>query len=244
MSKTLEKVVNHSERLYPDIAPRRGRDDHFARYEFVKQFVRGKTVADIGCGEGYGADIIRTAGAKGVIGLELDAESVITARKKYPGIEFVVGDATKTGLLDASVDIVVSFEVWHHLDDYEKFITEMRRILKPGGKLIVSVPNRHIIYLNPFHRHMLTEFYRTDVDKEIIEKYLKGYFVVDKWFGQRFVRLIYANPPVRFLLWLLSFTNKNIAERIGRAFRLANGPMVLPLTQNNARILIFIAHTT
>jgi ubiquinone/menaquinone biosynthesis C-methylase UbiE len=219
-------------------------DDHLARYSFVAPFIKGKIVADVGCGEGYGSDMIRKGGASEVIGLDNDPLIVRAAQAKYPGMRFVAASATETGLPDASVDVAVSFEVWHHLDQYEDFIPEMYRILKPNGMLICSIPNRHVIYLNPFHRKMLTKFYRKDFDKKIIEHYLTDHFDLKEWWGQRFVRPGFTNPLLRFFFWLLTSVSRRFADRINHAYKLANGPAVLPLPGQNSRILIFVAKRT
>lgn len=235
-------TINLSERCYPEFSQRRVLRDHLARYEFAKQFVHGKTVADIGSGEGYGSALLKEAGgALGVIAIDNDLSIVESAKQKYPGIQFLVGDATHTGLPDSSVDIVTCFEVWHHLDRHEDFISEMRRILKPDGLLVCSVPNKRVIYLNPFHQKMLTEFYRKDFDKKTISNYMNGNFYIEEWYGQRFVSPFLLNSFVRLVLFLLSHVHPSIAGRIKNAYKLANGPQVLPLQGENARILIALA---
>ena len=240
----MPETPNLNERMYPGVHVSRVLKDHLARYEFAKKFVSGKVVADIGCGEGYGAVMLKEAGASEVIALDNDPEIIEEAHKKYPTVRFVAGDATATGLTDASVDVAVSFEVWHHLDQYEKFIPEMRRILKPSGLLICSVPNKNAIYLNPFHKKMLTEFYRNDFDKSLVTQSLGRDFVVDSWYGQRFVHSFFVNPVVRFGLFVLSHFSAKIASRIDMKYKLANGPQVLTMRGENARTLIFVAHTT
>lgn len=235
----LEKP-NLNERIYPSAHPSRVLKDHVARYQFVAPYVRGKIVADVGCGEGYGSNMMHAAGATEVIGIDNDEEIIEAAKKKYHDIVFRQADATSTKFSDASIDVVTSFEVWHHLDHFEKFIPETKRILKVGGLLICSVPNRHIIYLNVFHREMLTEFYRADFDKLAILDLLGNDFEVIEWYGQRFVKPILVNPLVRMGLYCLSSIGF-LRERINRVYKLANGPAVLPLVGENARTIIFIA---
>lgn len=241
MVMNMSIVHDHDERCYPDTSPKRGREDHLARYAFFAPYVKGKTVADVGCGEGYGADMLRTAGANKVIALDADRAIIDHAKAKYPEVSYLVADATNTGLPPSSVDIAISFEVWHHLDRYEAFIPEMFRILKPGGLLVCSVPNKHIIYLNPFHLRMLTPFYRKDFDRSTIEHYLSGHFVVVEWFGQRFIRPLFANPLMRIAFWALSHLSHAFLDRANHIYKLANGPAVLPLEDKNARTFVVVA---
>lgn len=226
--------------MLPDVHTSRVLKDHLVRYDFVKRFVGEKIVADVGCGEGYGSNIIHAAGAAHVIGIDNDEETISAARRKYHGIDFRVADATRTGLPDASVDVVTCFEAWHHLDQYQKFIPEMKRILKPGGLLICSVPNKHVIYLNPFHKKMFTEFYRVDFDKKTILNFLGNDFESIEWYGQRFVKPILVNPALRLGFYIISSLGF-LRDRINGAYKLASGPAVLPLPGENSRSTIFIA---
>ncbi|PIZ69433.1 MAG: hypothetical protein COY11_04490 [Candidatus Portnoybacteria bacterium CG_4_10_14_0_2_um_filter_44_20] len=116
----------------------------------------------------------------------------------------------------------------------------MYRILKPNGLLIISVPNEKIIYLNPLHKNFLTEFYRFDFNKDKIKKYLKNYFVIKNWYGQRFVKRIYANPLARFLFFVGGLVSGEINRRADIIYKLADGPTIKPLLYNNTRYLIAI----
>lgn len=234
-------ATNFSERCYPELMGGRVRADHLARYEFVTKYVQGKRVLDLGCGEGYGAEILLRGGATEVIGIDNDNVIIAHAKEKYPGIRFYSAEATMTELPDASLDAVVAFEVWHHLDTWEKFIPEVSRILKKGGLFIASVPNERAIYLNPMHQRMLTEFYRHDFDKNEIRGLLKKNFLIKAWYGQRFVHPMMINPIVRFTLYLVSHLVPSFGRRIDRAYKLANGPQVLPLSGENCRTLIVVA---
>ena len=129
--------------------------EHVARYRFAKDFVRGKRVLDIACGEGYGAAALAKAGAASVVGIDLSAEVCDHARRKY-GLDARAGDAQAIPLPDRSIDVVVSFETIEHVDDPAAFLGECARVLVPEGMLIVSTPNRPVYSgegeQNPFHR--------------------------------------------------------------------------------------------
>jgi SAM-dependent methyltransferase len=122
--------------------------------------VAGKRVLDIACGEGYGTAALLRAGAASVIGVDVSAETCAHAARRY-GIEARVGDAQKIPLPDASVDVVVSFETIEHVPRPDLFLDECARVLAPGGRLIVSTPNRETYHEyapdNPFHVREMSE---------------------------------------------------------------------------------------
>lgn len=146
-------------------------DEHIIRYELAKSFIKGKEVLDIACGTGYGSHILSKAGAKRVIGMDIDKKALRMARQKYleENLEFKHGDAEKIGLEDDSADIITSFETIEHLDDPKQFLREIKRVLKDNGLLILSTPNREVSgQQNPYHVH--------EFEREELEKFLKHYF--------------------------------------------------------------------
>ncbi|NLE82464.1 MAG: class I SAM-dependent methyltransferase [Rhodococcus sp.] len=119
-----------------------------------------KTVLEAGSGEGYGANMIADVATK-VTGLDYDESAVEHVRARYPRVEMVHGNLAELPLEDASVDVVVNFQVIEHLWDQAQFLRECFRVLKPGGELLVSTPNRITFSpgrdtpLNPFHTREL-----------------------------------------------------------------------------------------
>jgi SAM-dependent methyltransferase len=134
-------------------------NEHVARYAFAARFARGKRVLDAGCGAGYGAARL-AAGARRVVGLDIATEAVDAARQQYalPRLEFLRADCRDLPFSSASFDLVVALEVIEHLAQWERLLAETRRVLAPGGELILSTPNR-LYYSesrespNPFHVH-------------------------------------------------------------------------------------------
>ncbi len=136
-------------------------NEHLARYAFAARLAHGKRVLDAGCGAGYGsAELARQADS--VTGADLAAEAVDFARAHYrlPNLAFEQASCDRLPHPDACFDLVVAFEVIEHLEDWREFLQEARRVLAPGGQLIVSTPNR-LYYTesrgvqgaNPFHVH-------------------------------------------------------------------------------------------
>lgn len=101
----------------------------------------GRRVADIGCGGGIYSRAWHELGARAVTGVDFSQAMVDAAREQAVGladVSFRQGDATATGLPPASADIVFQRALIHHLKDYGPCFAEARRVLAPGGTLIVQ----------------------------------------------------------------------------------------------------------
>ncbi len=140
------------------------RADHVTRYRFAAELIGpGARVVDAACGVGYGSWIMADASpCASIIALDLSADAIAYGRSFYAHekIDFRVADCLNTGLPDASADTFVSFETIEHIEDAPAFLREIRRILKPGGRLIGSTPNEEQLVFSPeafpFHfRHYL-----------------------------------------------------------------------------------------
>lgn len=133
------------------------RNEHYHRYLFALQFCRGRDVLDVASGEGYGSALVADL-ARSVIGVDIDEASVAFANRVYgrENLAFRTGRAAALPLEDASVDVVVCFETIEHITDHEGFLAEVARVLRQGGILLISTPDRRVYteepdYHNPFH---------------------------------------------------------------------------------------------
>lgn len=132
--------------------------EHRSRYRFAAQFVSGRpgmVVLDVASGAGFGLDMLRQAGAC-PIGVDYDGAALQEVRQAKPASRLVRGDAMRLPLGTDSIDMVVSFETIEHVQDAAALVDEVRRVLKPGGSLVVSTPNRafgppSLHANNPFH---------------------------------------------------------------------------------------------
>jgi ubiquinone/menaquinone biosynthesis C-methylase UbiE len=109
----------------------------------------GKSVLEVGCGTG--TDLLQFArGGALVTGLDLTPRSIEIVRRRFEvyGYEgqFAIGDAENLAFPGESFDLVYSFGVLHHTPDTERAISEVRRVLKPGGKAIVMLYHRTSLY--------------------------------------------------------------------------------------------------
>lgn len=139
--------------------------EHTHRYRFALQYCKGKEVLDIASGEGFGSDLLATVASR-VTGIDLSDVAVDHALRKYrrSNLEFQVGSVTEIPLADSTVDVVVSFETIEHIDAHEMMLDEIRRVLRPGGVLIISTPDKATYTdatgnINPFH---VRELYREE----------------------------------------------------------------------------------
>lgn len=132
--------------------------EHLHRYSFARDFCVGLDVLDLASGEGAGSAMLAGV-ARHVTGVELDGETVEQARRSYVAgnLSFEQGDALDLPLPDGSVDVVVAFETLQHLPNQARFLAEVKRVLRPGGLLLVGRPDRHVhsglgMPVNPHHR--------------------------------------------------------------------------------------------
>lgn len=150
-SSDIGKRFAHStgvhERLVLGQSPELTEEEHLARYRFAIDLVFGRRVADIACGTGYGATMLAENGAKEVLGMDISEEALLAAREHcpHPRVSFAIADAQNlTSMQDGAFDVVVSFETIEHLNNVRAYIGEMARILRPGGKFVVSTPDRRL----------------------------------------------------------------------------------------------------
>ena len=168
--------------------------EHRHRYCFAAELVAGRRVLDIACGEGYGSALLAKS-AQHVIGVDIADGAVRHARQRYQAqnLAFEVGSCVSIPIGDGSVDVVVSFETIEHLAEHDAMITEIRRVLRPGGLLVISSPDKleysdKTNFSNPYH---VRELYRNE-----FEALLATHFRHVKMLGQRvvFASLMLGQP--------------------------------------------------
>jgi SAM-dependent methyltransferase len=140
---------------------------HLARYLMAGEFVAGRRVLDIGSGAGYGAAVLRSAGARFVQGVDADPEAVVAAQRfAAEGIAFTVDDCEELRAVDGGWQVITCFEVIEHLRRPESLLARAGTRLTADGVLVVSTPDRAASPpfvdgrpRNRFHEH---EWYRDE----------------------------------------------------------------------------------
>ena len=159
--------------------------EHWHRYCVAQPLARGLRVLDAACGEGYGSFLLAQA-ARDVVGVDVSGEAVAHARSRYaaPNLRYVQGSVTALPLADASVDLVVSFETIEHLTAQAEMLAEFRRVLAPGGALLISSPNRPV-YSGELPAE--NEYHVRELDRGELADLLAPVFPQQRWYGQRVV---------------------------------------------------------
>lgn len=103
-------------------------------------------ILDLGCGQGHITKKIHEAiPSAQVTGLDYSISSIDYAHEHYSGIDFAVGDAYTCPYANEFYDIVVCNNLWEHVPDPLFLLSRIKRILKPGGHIIISTPSRYRI---------------------------------------------------------------------------------------------------
>ncbi|MCW6161461.1 MAG: methyltransferase domain-containing protein [Candidatus Micrarchaeales archaeon] len=189
-NRGMEKEVS---KAYDTIA-QQFHDERIAKVNFYNEFlempntlrvigsVRGKRVLDIGCGPGIYANLLHRKGAE-VHGVDISKKEIELDRQHYKGIDFRVASAEKLPYRKGYFDLVLVALAFSHFNDMDKALDEACRVLKTGGRLVISEGNPVI-----------------DVTKGIKAKSKSGkwsgkYLKMDRRFGD------YFDEKIKYVHW-------------------------------------------
>ena len=176
--------------------------EHLHRYRFAKEYVKGKRVLDMACGEGYGSFIL-SEDAESVVGVDISPACVRHASAKYggAGLRFVEGSITDVPPEGrGAYDVIVCFEALEHIEAHDELMDEVTRLLKPEGVFIVSTPDKGTYsdrpgYHNPFHvRELYPDEFRDLLSKRFGSVFMYGQRVEP---GSRIFPLFECPAPER-----------------------------------------------
>jgi SAM-dependent methyltransferase len=139
-------------------------------YIATKPWISGDLL-EVGCGEGRGVEELLPLAAS-YLGLDKIGEVIDMLKAKYAGVDFRQAVIPPfVGFGDNSYDTIVSFQVIEHIENDKLFLEEFYRMLKPGGKAIISTPNiTHTLSRNPWHVREYTPQQLIDLAKGIFDK--------------------------------------------------------------------------
>lgn len=130
--------------------------------------VEGKRVLEIGCGRGVGTEIIfERFGADEVHAFDLDPDMIVQAQKRLSRylptrLKLFVGDAAAINESDASFDAVFDFAIIHHIPNWKDAVSEIARVLKPGGKFYFEEVTSHALgrwFYRTFLEHPQSQYW-------------------------------------------------------------------------------------
>ena len=181
---------------------------HLIAYKEAAKLISG-TVLEVGSGEGYGIMELAPK-VDHYIAVDKYNTEISDELKAVNNITFIQMEVPPLKEIeDNSVDFVVTFQVIEHIQDDKMFLREIYRVLKPGGKVILTTPNSVMsLTRNPWHIREYNPKQMEDVLKILFDTYeLKGVFGNDKVMdyynkNKESVRKITRFDILNFQYWL------------------------------------------
>ncbi len=121
------------------------------RYELATRYAASKDVLEVACGAGVGLGMLARVSRR-TIGGDIDASNCAIAQETYrdrPEIEIKEFAAEELPFPDKSFDLILLYEALYYLKSVDAFIQEVRRVLRPGGTLLLSTVNCRWRGFNP-----------------------------------------------------------------------------------------------
>jgi ubiquinone/menaquinone biosynthesis C-methylase UbiE len=108
--------------------------------------ITGRDVLEVGCGSGYGAQLLASLMPRSYTGIDLMPEQIALAQQRLPQARFILQDASDlVDIPSASVDTVVVFGVLHHIPEWREAVCEITRVLRPAGEVYLEEPDGGVI---------------------------------------------------------------------------------------------------
>jgi len=182
---------------------------HMETYNFAINFCRNKIVLDAGSGEGYGSHFLAGAAAA-VTGVDISKEAVNHAAGKYirDNLNYQEMNLMDLTFAEGSFDVIVSSQVIEHLNEPDKFLNGIKRILKKDGLAVICTPNKNVR-----EDGGLGKFHARDYHYDEFMQLLNAHFAEVEYYGIHFKR-----PADSLKISLLDAVIKFDIFRIRRLF--------------------------
>jgi len=151
---------------------------HPITIELLKFIKQKEKIIDLGCGIGQRTFLVAEENDVEITGVDLSLEGITYAKKWYklPNLNYIHADLTSLSF-DSEFDSAFMLAVIEHIDDTEKLLTCIKKILKPNGRLFISVTNKG------FHRDVSDiHIFSKEKLRKILERYytIKNIYIKDK----------------------------------------------------------------
>lgn len=211
-------------------------------YYAAAPFVTGD-VLELGCGEGRGVEIISEE-AKSYLALDKIHEVINKLSSQFPDLTFEQAVFPPVDLPDESFDTIVNFQVIEHIKDDHLFLKEISRLLRPGGKAILTTPNNVMtLSRNPWHIREYTAASLTELSKKYFSKVeMKGiagsdrvmeYHEKNRASVQKIMKWDVLNLQHRLPAWVLRKPYEFLNRRNRDGLKEGNDELVLAINQED-----------
>lgn len=168
INKSRERLINLDKKDAPPLFYR-----HLFAYNYVMPLIKGKTVFEVGCSDGYGSFLLAKH-AKKITALDLDKQIIDYAKNKYKrkNLSFIYGDILNLPVKE-KYDVIISFQVIEHIKPVDVYLGQISKALKPKGIFIVTTPNRKIRLRDgqkPWNRFHVQEYEHRQL-RNLLSKY-------------------------------------------------------------------------
>lgn len=154
---TTDRVHWTGERVVLGETPEAVELEHLQRYHFSSRICHGR-ILDVACGTGYGSEILSWGGQNPTVGVDISGEALKHARLDSKNAQFVRASVEALPFRKECFDCIVSFETIEHVRSPQTAVAELHRIVRGGGLLLLSTPNRDVSLRlfgglsSPFHK--------------------------------------------------------------------------------------------
>jgi ubiquinone/menaquinone biosynthesis C-methylase UbiE len=207
------------ERMYWNLASEEDRQLHLSRYQFARElFDPHWQCLDAACGSGYGASFLADK-VRSVDGVDVDPSTIDFARTTYKQSNLTYHRADLQSTLpfaNGTFDAITSFETLEHVSDQKKMTSEFHRVLKPGGILVISTPDREVSERIGLDNH----FHVAELSKREFVDLLSRSFTVEQLFGHGDGKPVAAHWRTihQFLRLGTLFTGPKVRSQVEHAF--------------------------
>lgn len=135
------RIPAPSSRIFSEAAMRLLHARHLAAYHWSIPYVAGQKVLEIGPHDGHGTEVLIPY-VSSIIGLDINLQLITQAKNKL-SIPFVLADGQHIPIESESFDACIAFQLIEHVKNDRVLLVELRRILRPGGLLLLSTPQKN-----------------------------------------------------------------------------------------------------